>query len=218
MLAVVPSIIAMILFSKALTLDGQRFVRWLGLQTAAMTLILVNVLLALGYTVGWVLTKGYIWLFDDFGTYPYPDRFYLFRDVSPLDLPFAIQLEALGVAMVGLFALSWVVYIVQARAWKEGTFVGCLTGAAAGAPYVDFNVIDEMSQYLPSLGGAPPWFLAACIPALKGLFTRDLQGLIVKKDIPAENVTCKGCGCSLELDLGRFCPKCGHVFKLVAED
>lgn len=134
MLAVVPSIIAIVFISKALPVSAQRFVRRLGLQSAAMTLILVNALLALGYCLGWALTKGYIWLFSDFGTYPYPDRFYLFRETAPGDLPLTVQLESLIAAMVVLFALSWVVYVVQSKAWKEGLFVTCLTCTAAGAP------------------------------------------------------------------------------------
>lgn len=218
MMAVVPSIIATIIISRVLPISGQRFVRRLGLQSAAMTLILVNALLALGYCVGWTLTKGYLWVFDNFGAFPYPDRFYLFREADPTDLPLVVQIEALIASMVVLFALSWVVYVVQSRAWKEGAIVTCMTGVAAGAPYVDIDVVALFAQYLPNIFGLPQWILAICIPALKGLITGDVEGLILNQDEPSNLTQCKECEAMVDVTKGRFCQGCGNAVVLAPTD
>ena len=207
LMSIAPVLLSSLVLMRGTAPAAQKFVRRLGLQYAAFMLVVLNGFLLAGYALGYGIVQLYKYLFTPFADYPYPDRFYYLREVRLGDLPFSVQAEALVVSIIVLFALSWVVVVVQNRAWREAAYVSTLSGVVAAFPYLDFDPLELASRYFPSLRDVPSAIVALCVPALKGLFATDIERIILEDD---DADTCPGCSRVVDRESQNFCPGCGQ--------
>ncbi|WP_170416056.1 zinc ribbon domain-containing protein [Ruegeria atlantica] len=202
-----PVVSASMLTGKRVQAAELRFVRRMAMQTSAVSIVSVNLLLPVAYSVGWLFFQAYVIVFGSFGGYPIPEMFYSFRTQSPLELPLLEQAEAAFVSVCILLAASWFLFILHTRSWREFVYLGASVGLAIVAPYLSLPE-QFIETRLPITQQVPSVVLGLIIPAVRGFFVQDLEEGFVGSKV---ELTCDICGEQNLPPDARFCSMCGHV-------
>lgn len=179
----VPAVCALLVAFSRFDAETAFLVRRVGTRYAVVTMAIANVFLALGYLLGYVVRIGYETVFGELGRFPIPDMAYAAFAISPAALPFAAQIEGLIAASLTVLALSWLAVVVQQRALGE--FVWIVGGMVLVVALPKFkaeldSLTSAISPYFPLFRQAPEAVVAVSIPAIKSLFTSEVE--IVVKD------------------------------------
>ena len=188
--------------------DVMRYVQRLGLQYAAIAVVVANLLLIYGYAVGWLGLTVYAFLFSAHG-FPIPDQIYAFRIAAPWTLPFQLMLESAVVAIICILAASWLIVVIQSKSWKELLYVSIASAFVVALPYLPIDFDGWLASALPIVEATPSYVLALVIPAVKDLVTSEVQDLIAG-DVSTPHL-CPNVKCNepIERSADRFCRFCG---------
>lgn len=204
--------LTMLAFSSDLGRSSLRLLRRGGAQYTVILIIVTNAALALGYAVGWITRSIYLDPEKSPGDLPFPGLLYELHERSPGELPYLAQVEAAGVTILLLLALSWLQIVISKSAWAEMALVIGSSAAAAFSP----QVLPPLQSFLRTISDAdwtiinqaPELVLALAIPAIKSFLGSEVEH--ITDPGTKEWRTCPSCDEPIEMS-DRFCRACGSV-------